>query len=79
MIKKTVVALSFLFLPIYSAPEKLKITPDLVESYIEHEILKEQDQRIERMVWKAAIISSAITGGIGLVTGIAIAFWMNRS
>ena len=75
--KKALVALSLLTLPIYAPNEK--ITPELVQSYVAHEIERQQEERLERMVWKSAMTASAITGGIGLVVGIAIAVWMNRS
>ncbi len=76
MIKKGLVAFSLLTLSLY-APEK--ITPELVQSYVAHEIERQQEERLERMVWKSAMTASAITGGVGLVVGIAIAVWMNRS
>lgn len=75
MKKAVVVALSLFFLPIY-APEK--ITPEELQAYIAHEIVRQNEERTERLIWKAAFTSSAVTGGIGMVGGIAIAWWMNR-
>lgn len=76
MIKKGLVAMLILYSSIITTTDK--ITPDQIQTYVFHEMEKQQEERLERMVWKAALTSSAITCTVGLITGVTIAWWMNR-